>query len=1161
MLMPDLTLEKFIFSIPICLNTENIQVIWSIFSRGTFNELVVVNQQYQPLGLIYLHSFIPYILANDRTKLCKSDFSDYKNKCISETESLQTDAQTFNWQQPLWEVSSLMLDRIRILPADLSVANLWPHLDSKSEVETNEESAFVNFSFSGVTIALVNRKGEFVGLLDSLRLLEFIASTQQSQNPQWQENNHISYRENSKETVPKPTSHKKFILHPQVGVGNKNLPSQNQPDTSDYLSSAIELLEKLPLPLMLQSSEGKVINQNLAWRSQVEAESELMEVADVVGRLSAYNTKLQPTEIDIPDSLSLLGDAVTLSCPATTNWRFSPTKLLQEQVQLPTSKASSSWCYPGSQPNTYVCICPPINGQERVWQFSSQPLFDLTLVLAQDITEQHLVAKELEAKNADLIQLNRLKDEFLACISHELKTPLTAVLGLSSLLKEQTLGKLNDRQARYAHLIHQSGRHLMAVVNDILDLTRMETGQMELNPEPVKIREVCERAFQDALQLQDRKHAKAESPFQIPDAIEAKFSLEVESGLNVLIADELRLRQMLVHLLSNALKFTPSDAKMGLKVSLWGRWIAFTVWDNGIGIPEDKQHLIFQKFQQLENPLTREFEGTGLGLVLTQRLAHLHGGDVTFISQEGKGSEFTLILPPSPPPRDLETEPSQTDDYLREQGLIPHQTTGASIKKHSKLPVNNYQLPVGNYCSRLVLIVEAVPRFIEDFTNKLTALGYRVVIARSGLEAVEKARKLQPKLIFINPLLPLLSGWDVLTLLKTDSDTCQIPIVITATRGDKERTIINGANNFLSLPVQQLALEKILTEYGELKTAISPQKLVVMRLIPGKYEFQNKIQEESRNDEKILSLPAEYRVVEADDLAQANLLAKIWHPHVILIERVNDSVNPVQFINKLSKYSHLATIPLVTLDYETTQAANQVKELSVFPFLAFEKDSENLAEKGVDHRHLISGLSQVISFATGMSGKPTILVIDVASIQDFTASLTVANSPQENNVLEHTYSSLASQIMTDDLSVASKVTHQDWNEITIEEGEIAPEQIKVLTDSTQALVQYIQTSGFRSVVSKSWVEVFQQLQHHSVDLLLICLGGKLPSGLAQALSNLEQIAEKPPILVLEDFNYQLPTNLTSKKLNLVLSKVATKILPASVSIADLLREIKDNVCN
>ncbi len=1179
MSIPYTTLKKFRLSIPICLHTENLEVVWSIFSRGNFNELVIVNQDYQPLGLVYLYEFLP-LLIDARPKLpLVADADDYNYKIISDIRSPQTVTKKLNWQQPLSEITSLTFGRVRILPAELSVGNLWKYLvNSRSEVESNKEYSIPSLCAGSVPIALVDNNGKFLGLLDSLRLLEFIGSIQENKHLQWPGKNLISYRENSEGIFARGTSHQAFRPDPQIGVGNKNLQLQSKADTSYYLSAVIELLEKMPLPLMLQSSEGIVLNQNLAWRSQVETESEFMEVADAVARLSLYNTKLQSTqtEIDIPDSLSLIRESVTLSCPATTNWRFSPTKLFPEQAQLERSKTSSSWCYPGPQPNTYICICPQENGQERVWQFSSQPLFDLTLVLAQDITEQHLVARELEAKNADLIQLNRLKDEFLACVSHELKTPLTAVLGLSNLLKEQTLGKLNERQARYAQLIHQSGRHLMAVVNDILDLTRIETGQMELNPEPVQIKAVCHRAFQDALQLQHQKHGKNQSASVFRESIEAKFSLEIESGLNVLIADELRLRQMLVNLLSNSLKFTPSDGKMGLKVSLWERWIAFTVWDNGIGIPIDKQHLIFQKFQQLENPLTREFEGTGLGLVLTQRLARLHGGDITFISEEQKGSEFTLILPPSPPQKDLETEPSETDDYLREQGLIPHKTTGASIKKHQKLPVNNYQLPVGNYCSSLVLIVETVPRFIEDLTNHLTALGYRVVIARSGTEAVEKVRKLQPKLIFLNPLLPLLSGWDVLTLLKTDSDTCQIPIIITATRGDKERGVINGANNFLSLPVQRLGLEKILAEYMEVTTPSPPQKLVVLRLIPGKYNFDSQTQAESIkeisiSDDKFVSLPDEYRVIEVDDLAQANLLAKIWHPNVILIERVSDSVNPVKFINQLSKYSTLAAIPLVTLDYQTTQAANQVKELSVFPFLALEEDENNLAEKAVEYTDLTSALSQVISIATGMSCKPSILVIDAATIQDFASSFTdilseqeVVNSANQNKCWNQIFKSSDYQFVNDSL-VTSEVSHQDsiyphqkWSEITLE-GEKYFEHTKFSIDSTQALIQYIETSGFRGIVSKSWVEVLQQLQNQSVDLLLICLGGKLPSGLDKALSSLEEILVKPPILVWECCNYQLPQNITAEKLNLVLSKIATKILPSSLSIAELLEEIKNNV--
>ena len=146
--------------------------------------------------------------------------------------------------------------------------------------------------------------------------------------------------------------------------------------------------------------------------------------------------------------------------------------------------------------------------------------------------------------------------------------------------------------------------------------------------------------------------------------LEHHFTLAIEPELEIVVADELRLRQMLVHLLANAFKFTASGGEIGLRVSYWAGWIAFTVWDTGIGIPEHQQHLIFQKFQQLETPLTRQFEGTGLGLVLTRALARLHGGDVSFLSQEGKGSQFTLLLAPTPPKKRaclLYTSPSPRD--------------------------------------------------------------------------------------------------------------------------------------------------------------------------------------------------------------------------------------------------------------------------------------------------------------------------------------------------------------------------------------------------------------------------------------------------------------------------------------------------------------------
>jgi len=195
---------------------------------------------------------------------------------------------------------------------------------------------------------------------------------------------------------------------------------------------------------------------------------------------------------------------------------------------------------------------------------------------------------------------------------------------------------------------------------------------------------------------------------------------------------------------------------------MWEGWIAFNVSDRGIGIPEDKQHLIFQKFQQLENILTRKYEG--VGLVLTLHLARLHGGDVTFISQVGKGSDFTILLPP----------------VTLNISELPKQ-----IRVSSK---------------QLVLVVENIPEDIDRLIAVLSSLNYRVVVTRSGIEALEKARKLQPSLICLNPDLLILSGWDVLSLLKKDPITSSIKVLMTIS--DNFTSILPVADFYASKPIQ-----------------------------------------------------------------------------------------------------------------------------------------------------------------------------------------------------------------------------------------------------------------------------------------------------------------------------------------------------------------------
>lgn len=803
------------------------------------------------------------------------------------------------------------------------------------------------------------------------------------------------------------------------------LPLLRPPPLPEPLQTLTALLEQIPLPLMLQTQTGQVLQQNRLWQQHMEEQGEFWREHNQTADYPAPADRTPPwskiTEICLPTA-----DPRERTYPLTGSKRHQDSPRTWKLLRFP--------------------FLPPLTADgELLW-----------LVFATDITEQRQLCKELAAKNADLVQLNRLKDEFLACISHELKTPLTAVLGLSNLLKDPKLGPLNSRQSRYAQLIYQSGRQLMRVVNDILDLTRLETGQLKLNPEPVKVAALCDRAYKQALsQTGDTINPDAEVSPQTP------FALVIEPGLEDLIADELRLRQMLSHLLENALKFTPPTGQMGLTVSRWHGWIDFTVWDTGIGIPESAQHLIFQKFQQLESPLTRQFEGAGLGLVLTQRLARAHGGEISFISQPGQGSRFTLLLPPSPP------EPSHTQP----QPPIPNQ---------------------------LVLIVEVVPRYIERLTHQLQQLGYRVLIARSGTEALEKARQIQPRIILLNPLLPLLSGWDVLTLLKADPATQGIPVLITATHGERQLAQQNGANGFLTLPVKLAPLrESLLRLQATLTNTVRTLTLLHLNASAqgqetGYSAFVAQFGGTNRLRRPVVSSAdghqISYRLLEADDLEQADILARVWKPDVLLLDG-RDVPNMASFLRSLTCYESLVSRPLVTLDKGTTAIANQYPQLRVFPCLI------------PITPQTIAALFQVIQIAVGITVQSNILVAC-----DGLQSKPHPQPPGEQPTFLH------------------------------------------------ALTQYLHTAGLRPILSKSWPEAKRQLQQNTVDLLVIYVDWEsCESAWLQRLDYVHEHYEHLPILLL-DYRDLSPTNP-----NALRSRVTATITDRDESMTVLLQRVHQMV--
>lgn len=265
-----------------------------------------------------------------------------------------------------------------------------------------------------------------------------------------------------------------------------------------------------------------------------------------------------------------------------------------------------------------------------------------TRIQAEEILcqQKELLTRQLEEKTAqlsaaylELARTTRLKDEFLASVSHELRTPLTAILGQSEIMQEQLYGSLNAQQLKSLHTIESSGRHLLSLINDILDVSKMEAGKLEIKFNMIVIEELCQASLRLIKQSAKKKQIKIVTHF--------------DTMVSVIQADSRRLKQILVNLLSNAVKFTPEDGQIGLEVvgDTAQQVVRFTVWDTGIGISPEGMEQIFQPFIQLDAKLSRKYEGTGLGLTLVRRLTELHGGTVTVESEVGKGSHFTVSLP------------------------------------------------------------------------------------------------------------------------------------------------------------------------------------------------------------------------------------------------------------------------------------------------------------------------------------------------------------------------------------------------------------------------------------------------------------------------------------------------------------------------------------
>jgi len=421
---------------------------------------------------------------------------------------------------------------------------------------------------------------------------------------------------------------------------------------------------------------------------------------------------------------------------------------------------------------------------------------DLLICVCRDVSDRKETEARLRKTNEELQRATRLKDEFLANMSHELRTPLNAILGLTEGLQEEVFGPLNDGQKKSLRTVEGSAHHLLELINDILDLAKIEAGQMELDRAPTAVEPLCRASLSFVKQQAHKKGVRLD--------------VQIARGLPDLVIDERRIRQVLINLLNNAVKFTPAGGTVTLRVSLkcdfppeaeghpddpHPCFLRFVVADTGIGISPEHLEKLFKPFTQIDSALNRQYEGTGLGLSLVKRIVELHGGGVAVASQVGKGSRFGFDLP--------------CDDILMQ---VP-KVTASGPPEYLSSPEEIAA------ADPLILLAEDNQANTLTLSSYLQAKGYRVAIAKDGEEAVAAVEAECPDLILMDIQMPKIDGLEAIRRIRDNPNFAGVPIVALtalAMEGDREKCLAAGADEYLPKPVKLKQLTAMIQDFLEL---------------------------------------------------------------------------------------------------------------------------------------------------------------------------------------------------------------------------------------------------------------------------------------------------------------------------------------------------------
>jgi len=551
-----------------------------------------------------------------------------------------------------------------------------------------------------------------------------------------------------------------------IEVGLSTIPTKNGTFVIAFLSDITERQQaENEIKRLNDKLERQIRETETRYAQIVELAEEGIWVTDAQGN-TTYTNQAMARMLGYTET-EILGHAIADFMTPGEN-RFTAASTLpphqhqvhRQEVELRTKTGSTIWAY--------MSTSPVLDDQGNLlW----------SCALVYDITERKQAEKQLRESNerislanAELARATRLKDEFLASMSHELRTPLNAILGLAEALQEEVYGSLTPKQHKSLATIEQSGKHLLDLINDILDLSKIESGKMSLSVSLVSVDSLCESSLTFIKQQAQQKNIR--------------LNYSIAPGLSEIEVDERRIRQVLVNLLSNAVKFTPDGGEVALKVSTdaEGEQLQLSVTDTGIGIAPENLDKLFKPFVQLDSSLSRRYAGTGLGLALVRRIVELQGGSITLDSEVGKGSCFTVTLPWK--------HPSPIGERVRHPKLIS-----------GELP------PIHK-----ALIVEDSDESANHIARYLGELGITVLIHSQGEGTIEVVQKFKPDVIILDILLPHISGWEVLVQLKENPETQSLPVVVVSVVDDPTQALELGAYDYLLKPVSRPQLQSVLSQ-------------------------------------------------------------------------------------------------------------------------------------------------------------------------------------------------------------------------------------------------------------------------------------------------------------------------------------------------------------